>query len=119
MKLRILNQSVRFRLQKSEVVELAAAGMLSSTTRLAGRDLTYRLEAGPQPVPSLAWDGNALTVAVPRAELQTWAEGEEVSWYREIGDVAVMIEKDFQRTNVRTELDVDLYPNPRRTQAGS
>ena len=116
MKLRILNQSVRFRLQRSEAAHLAVSGTLSATTRLAGRDLTYRLEGAAQPAPSVSWDGNSLIVAIPSAELTSWAQSEEVGWYREIGDLAVTIEKDFQRTHVRTELDGDLYPNPRRSQ---
>lgn len=42
MKLRILHQSVRFRLQRPEAAQLASKACLSSITRLAGRELTYR-----------------------------------------------------------------------------
>jgi hypothetical protein len=117
MKLRILNQSVRFRLQRSEAAQLASNGTLSSITRLAGRELTYRLDGGSQPTPQLTWDGSELVVAIPAADLTAWAKGEEVGWYGQIADVTVTIEKDFQRTHVRTELDGDLYPNPRRAQS--
>ncbi len=117
MKLRVLNQSVRFRLQRSEAVQLASSGALSSTIRLAGRELTYRVEGSSHPAPQLTWDGSTLVVAIPAAGLIAWAKGEEVGWYGQIADVAVTIEKDFQRTHVRTELDGDLYPNPRRAQS--
>ncbi len=119
MKLRVLNQSVRFRLQRSEAEQLASNGVLSSTTRLAGRELTYGVEGGPHPAPELTWDGSKLVVAIPAAELAAWAQGDEVGWYGHIADVTVTIEKDFQRTHVRTELDGDLYPNPRGAQSPS
>jgi len=114
MKLRILNQTVRFRLQKSEVVHLAEHGEISATSRLAGRELTYRISGGESADPQLSWDGSSLALAVPIESLRAWARGDDVGWYCDVDGVALSVEKDFQRTHVATDLDGDLYPNPRR-----
>jgi hypothetical protein len=117
MKLRILEQTVRFRLKRSEVDRLAAEGFLHASIRLGESGLDYRIESSPADAATLRWDGAVLTVVVPSHAIQQWAASDDVGWYAEIGGVSVVIEKDFQRTHVRGEFDFDLYPNPRR--AGS
>jgi hypothetical protein len=82
LKLRILNQTVRFRLQKSEVVHLAEHGEISATSRLAGRELTCRVSGGESADPQLSWDGTSLALTVPVESLRTWARGDEVGYGR-------------------------------------
>jgi hypothetical protein len=112
MKLRILDQQLRFRLRKSEVAQFATAGRYSTTSNLAGRTLQYAIESVDAPEAGVQWDGHKLVVHIPRAAANAWTATDQVSWKAQTGGVSVVVEKDFARVHVKSELDYDLYPNP-------
>jgi hypothetical protein len=51
---------------------------------------------------------------VPKAAAQKWTSGGDVAITGQCGQIEVLVEKDYQRTHVKTPLDHDLHANPRK-----
>ena len=118
MKIRILDNSLRLRLRRSEVQRFAAEGRVAAQSEFAGGAvLEYRLEAGDTDRLEARLEPGRITVTVPREQAEHWTGSEQVGIEGVCGPLAVLIEKDFQRTHVKGLYDFDLYPNPRRAQA--
>ena len=113
MKLRLLDDSVRLRLSRQDVAELAAHGRVEAAVNLPSGPLTYALVLGEAVTVDLV-DGT-VTVSVPRDEARDWAGADEpVGLYGEDGPVAVAVEKDFHCLIPRRGGDPeDFYPNPK------
>jgi hypothetical protein len=119
MKLRILDNSVRLRLLRSEVDEFARQGEVRAETRFSPTSvLRYSLEAGDVVEPQVSFENSSVRVVVPAALAKAWTSGGEVAIEGESGGISILIERDFQRTHVKTPLDHDLHPNPRKKLAG-
>ncbi len=120
MKLRIRGNTLRLRLTRSEVDAIGRGESVSETTAFPdGTTLQYRLVPGAvRHAGQKAGDsGFEITVEVPRDEASRWAESEEVGFSGEdafeVGDLAVLIEKDFTCITPRAgEEELDTYPNP-------
>jgi hypothetical protein len=119
MKLRILDNTLRLRLRKSEVIQFGRQGFLDVATQVTAQDVfRYRLEASPDCAAlSARMSGGAITVTVPLAVAEAWVDGDDVAISGTAGPLEILIEKDFQRTSVKSLVDFDLYPNPRRAGA--
>ncbi len=123
MKLRILNNSIRMRLSRPEVDQAAAAGIVRGVLQFpGGATFDYALESSPASVDcSASFANGALTVRLPQADVQSWAESETVSiigeqWLDDGSKLGILIEKDFACLAPRdTEDDFDKFPHP---QAG-
>lgn len=117
MKLRILDDSVRLRLSRSEVLDLGAGRRVEGRTSLPSGDLVYAVEASTSLGVGLT-DGHLL-VTVPEVDVEAWAGGDEpVGIYGTVGSVAVAVEKDFQCLIPRPGVDRDdFYPNPKTPRA--
>lgn len=121
MKLRIHKDSLRFRLNRSEVESL-----------YRGESLDERVAAGPSPAQSFAYrlvptaapeiacaalEGNALSVLVSQAAIEDWRNGTGLTiqatqtW--DGGSVEILIEKDLQRLKPKPgEDESGAFPNP-------
>jgi hypothetical protein len=122
MKLRIKGDSLRFRLLKSEVVELHRAGRIQEAIHFnryfQSDKLIYAIER------SETFDDievrhkpQELLVQVPAALIEHWATGQDVGIYRDLpladGDkLAVVIEKDFACLDRSDEDNRDTFENP-------
>ena len=121
MKLRIQDNSLRFRVSQSDLTRLVDTGRLDATIYFGtepGSELTYRLthsssaetvrvEASPQ----------TISVVLPSAEATVWAATEQVGIEAMVdlgprGALAILIEKDFACLDGSTEENVDTFPNP-------
>ena len=113
MKLRLLDDSVRLRLSRTDVAELAANGRVEAAVNLPSGPLTYALVLGDAVGVDLV-DG-AVIVRVPRDAARDWAEEDEpVGLYGVDGPVTVAVEKDFHCLIPRPGVDPDdFYPNPK------
>ena len=124
MKLRIHDNSIRFRLSRSEVEKLAAEGRVESFVQFtpAPNDrLTYVIETPPScENVGAQHSSNEICVQVPRSLAQVWATNGQVGieHLQQIGPDAglqILIEKDFHclhRESPTPEDVTDLYPNP-------
>ena len=117
MKLRLLDNTLRLRLRKSEVDLFGQQGFLDAATAVADSDsFRYCLEFSADcEALTVSLSQNSIGVLVPQAEAQTWVHGDDVAISGQSGPLSILIEKDFQRTSVKSLLDFDLYLNPRRT----
>lgn len=125
MKLRILGNSVRFRVSQAELAQLETDGHVEDSVAF-GPDarLVYRLEvadSGPGAAAesiSAGYDGNGVRVVLPRAIVDVWQQPDEVSIRGEQalpggGNLSILVEKDFTCLIPREGEDQsDLFPNP-------
>lgn len=126
MKIRLRNDSVRFRLTQKEVAALAAGSEVTSATHISpSHRLTFSL---------CGWTGEAILanslddgvcVLVPAGQLDDWCNSDEVSLQASqhvSGDVALelLIEKDFACLAPRAgDDDEDCFPHPRGAASAS
>ena len=121
MKLRIRDNSIRLRLERSEVDTLRDAGLVTSRTGFpGGRELAYVIESSPASVnPGALLSDNTVTVRLPETAVLAWANSEQVSIVGEQrlaeGDVlSILVEKDFACLAPRDgENEADMYPHPK------
>ena len=121
MKLRIRGNSVRIRVSKSELEQLAAQGVAEDAAQFGpGAVLRYRLEAAGDGALRADFADNVVRVSVPRAQVERWLDPDEVSIRGEqpLGDVAalkILVEKDYVCLAPRSdEDDGDLFANPQK-----
>lgn len=126
MKLRILGNSLRFRLGKSEVESFGRSGSIEKIVRFGKgheNDFTYKLEAtdGDEFTGRLR-NGN-ITVGIPRSIVDRWVRSDDVSisGSQDLDDqtqLKFLIEKDFVCLNAHNDEDQsDRYPHPKGPDA--
>ena len=120
MKIRIRDNSLRFRLARAEVDDLHANGVMTSTTRFPdNRQFAYSLQSSPASVsPAAFYSDNKITVRLPETVVLAWATTEQVSIMGEqlldSGEkLSILVEKDFACLAPRDgEDESDMYPHP-------
>jgi hypothetical protein len=120
VKLRVLDNSIRLRLTRSEVETVNEHGLVRGSVRFAGSNtFDYVLESSPATVkPEAHISNNVLTVRLPELDVRHWAGSEQVSIQSEQllddGDqLRILVEKDFQCLAPREgEDESDMYPHP-------
>ena len=74
---------------------------------------SYVLNVGGDSIGARFGDG-CLAVSVPRETALDWARTDQVSLHGRQGDVAILVEKDFECLEPRPgEDDTDAFPNPK------
>lgn len=121
MKLRIRGNSIRLRLKRSEVEQIAAGDSIVDETRFPGATLTCRLEQATDGMFAAVYGEDTLVIRLPADDVARWASSDEISLFTEqdVGDantLSLLVEKDFQCLspgNHRAhEDDEDTYPHP-------
>jgi len=122
MKVRILDNSIRFRLMQSEVKQFGQEGRIVAQILFGiGSDkvLKYQLHQSTEhETLSADIEDNCITIYVPQAIAQEWVSSSQVGLSHQlvIGDnqeLSILIEKDFQCLTDRPgEDESDAFPNP-------
>ena len=119
MKLRIQGNSLRLRLNQSEVSQFSKTGYVEDAVQFApGSSLSYTLESiSSLTAAKAAFANGSLRILVPGAEATDWACSDRVdmtgSQPLESGkSLSILIEKDFQCLHGADARDPDAYPNP-------
>jgi hypothetical protein len=121
MKLRIRENTIRLRLKRAEVEQIASGQSIVEETHFPESVLTYRLEANGADEVSASFEGGNLAIRIPIDEARQWAQSDQVSIVAEqpIGDsgtLSLLIEKDFMCLSPGhhrpDEDDVDTYAHP-------
>lgn len=121
MKLRIKENSLRFRVSRSDLASLIQTGRIEETIRFApehGATLTYALEcSGAQKELSVRYRPQKVTVTLSLEEARKWSEGDEVGLYCtcKVGDgevLELLVEKDFACLDGNDADNEDAFPNP-------
>jgi len=121
MKLRVRGDSMRLRLKRGEVDQLAAGVSVVEKTHFPGAVLTYRLDVSRNSTISAAFDNGSLSVSLPESKVLDWASTDEVSLFAEqrlsgSSTLSLLIEKDFKCLEPghhrECEDDEDTFPHP-------
>ena len=115
MKIRIQGNNLRFRLSMPEVEDVKSDMHVSDSIDFGEKKLIYAVQGSAVDHVSASFSGNFITVDVPRDELISWAESDEVGIENVIElpsgkSLSVLIEKDFKC--LTREGEEDKFPNP-------
>ncbi len=121
MKLRIRENTLRFRLGRSEVETFDQTGKIRDKVRFGiGKvDFGYLLEKTPDSNFSASFADGVIVVRVPACDADSWASSDEVSLAGtyltdEHSEIRILIEKDFVCLNSHNDEDQsDRYPHPK------
>ena len=113
MKLRIQDNSLRFRLTQKEVMRLKENGRVEAEVRFtADRALYYCVTSTQaQKIIQVEYTADCVRVLLPGPCVLAWAESDQVSIAGH-GLVEVLVEKDFQCLHGPDRWDPDAWPNP-------
>ena len=112
MKIRIKDNSVRFRLSQSEVALLGETGFISCTTEFTGRSLVYTIQTSSDKELSVLFIENTIVLKMPEKMVNEWVSTDRVGFDGQSGLVKILIEKDFVCIDNSVEDQSDNYPNP-------
>jgi hypothetical protein len=119
MKLRIQGNSLRLRLNQSEVAQFSKTGFVEDSIQFApGASFAYALESlSSVSGPRALYANGSLRIQVPRADGSDWACSDRVGISGELPlesgkHLSILIEKDFQCLHGNETRDPDAYPNP-------
>ncbi|MEP2771062.1 MAG: hypothetical protein ABJH05_02860 [Fulvivirga sp.] len=118
MKIRIKGNSLRLRLTQSEVEEFTSNGRVSDSIHFGENQLIYTLQSEDRGDVVASFNGEFITVTIPRKEGEQWASTEQVGISRDQPlknneRLSILIEKDFQCLIPRKEDESDLFTNPK------
>lgn len=121
MKLRIRENTLRFRLGRSEVETFGRTGTIGDKVRFGLKmdEFGYSLEKTSQSNFSASFIEGTIVVQVPASDADRWANSDEVSLAGifvadEHTEVKILIEKDFVCLNAHNDEDQsDRYPHPK------
>ena len=121
MKLRIRGDSLRLRLKRGEVDQIAAGGSIVEETHFPDSVLTYRLDVSEDDDMSANFERGSLVISLPKSKVSDWAGSDEVSLSAEqkltgAGSLSLLVEKDFSCLEPGHhrdgEDDEDTFPHP-------
>ena len=121
MKIRIKGNSIRIRLTKPEVGQLADTGRLEEQTLFANNRLVYSLQStdiGNEL--SAAYHADTITMFVPKELIQGWPQNDVVGFsanmaINENDNLYLLLEKDFVCLDETSEDQSNNYENPNKT----
>jgi hypothetical protein len=121
MKLRIMGDSLRLRVSRSEVARLLAGDCLEETihfTSEASAKFTYALQQDPSvSIPTVQYTENRVAILMPVEQTNAWGVTDQVGIAEDIGlgnlgSLALLIEKDFACLDGSEENNQDTFANP-------
>lgn len=119
MKIRIRENSVRFRLTKSEVKRLCEGGMVLEKTEFNDSHFSYAVKASTKyDNLNASFNDKTIVLYIPDVLLKNWHINDTVGFYHTQslnagGSLALTLEKDFVCMDQTTEDQSDNYPNPK------
>ncbi|MGN8055027.1 DUF7009 family protein [Pedobacter sp. 22163] len=112
MKIRIKEQSIRFRLTQSDVRNLHAKGELEEHTDFLTGRFTYAIAESEVGNLSATFENGRITLQIPREMINELESTDRVGFSGNTGTLKLLIEKDFTCLDNTMEDQSDNYPNP-------
>lgn len=113
MKIRIKDNSVRFRLAQKEVTALVKDGETWSKCNFGKGELVYGIKATDADEISCVFENNKVTTKVPKLLLADWDTDQRVGFDHNADGLFILIEKDWQCLKPRDyEDESNLYKHP-------
>jgi hypothetical protein len=126
MKLRIRGNSLRLRVSRTELLQIAEQGSAEDSIRFApGTQWRYGIDVKPGSDVAALFSANSLRVVLPKARVDRWLDDREVAieGQQPIGNgetLRILVEKDYTCLAPRTgEDDADLFVNPQQAKGAS
>lgn len=119
MKIRILGDTLRLRLKKSEIDEFAKNGKIKNSISFGNDNkLQYILQVSIDSEISASFINNEIIIAIPKDVAKKWIETDLITLKNNISTPNLIIEKDFKCTSkdcLETENQKnDSYRNPNK-----
>jgi hypothetical protein len=96
MKFRCISNSIRFRVRKSDLETLQAQGFVEESVRFgSGIIFRFRLEYSDLSELKARFEEGCISVLLPGGQAREWIASEEVAIEQHIGELQILIEKDF------------------------
>ena len=121
MKLRIKGNSVRLRLSKPDIQELAHSGYIEDRTPFGNITFVYALQSKTHDSElSADFDGGKIIVFIPESFIKDWPLNNIVGYEARVqvtntDSLIILVEKDFQCLDNRTEDQSPNYDNPKQS----
>jgi len=112
MKIRIKNNSIRYRLTRTDVNTLAESGYLEDQVNFPGNTFTYALLLTDDQQLASAFKESTITLFMPKTMLKALAETDKVGFEHTANNICLLVEKDFTCLDNVSEDQSDNYPNP-------
>lgn len=119
MKIRINGNTLRFRLSKSEVAQLATDGEVENEINFGTGILKYQLRrSSATKDPEATLNDHTIVVSVPEVFAREWPDNETIGLEHnqkisETETLYILIEKDFKCIDNTNEDQSDNYDNPK------
>lgn len=117
MKLRIKGNSIRYRLNKTDIQEFGEKGYVEERTEVGPALFVYSLQGSDELNLNATLGTNKLTVYMPTSWINEWIKTERVGYehYMNLPDgnkLHLLLEKDFKCLDETNEDQSDNYDNP-------
>jgi hypothetical protein len=112
MKIRIKGNSLRYRLTKSDVSQLAEEGHLQEEVDFGSQQLYYAIKLVDDDHLSSIFRENTIILFVPKQVIKELADTDKIGFEGKHGNLHLLVEKDFTCLDNVAEDQSDNYPNP-------
>ena len=112
MKIRIKNNSIRYRLTKSDVAGLVKNSHLEDSVNFGLQKFVYDLQVVDDYKLSATFNNNTITLFMPKNMINELADTDKVGFENTDGELHLLVEKDFTCLDNVAEDQSDNYPNP-------
>ena len=112
MKIRIKSNSLRYRLTRTDVTELAKTGALGDSVSFGEQSLVYAVKITEDAQLSSIFKNNVLTLFMPKSMIDELANTDRVGFENNNCIPHLLVEKDFTCLENVAEDQSDNYPNP-------
>ena len=120
MKVRILNNSFRFRLKEKELLLLQQKGLVTETVEFGASPsarLSFHLEITKAEDFKVCFEPNNITFSVPEQVKENWIQTNLTGFNAEIATsdekkIRLLVEKDFRCMQVCAEENAGSFPEP-------
>ena len=112
MKIRIKDNSLRYRITRPEVDALWENGLVEARTAFTGRTLVYAIQATTEETLSAIFEDDRIVLHMPANMIRELYATDRVGFEDTGGPVRLLVEKDFVCIDNTMEDQSDNYPNP-------
>jgi len=112
MKLRIKNNSVRYRLTRTDVKQLVSTGYLEEKVEFWEQTLLYAIQVSGVEELSASFKNNTITLFMPQFVIDELDATDKTGFDFQAGPLHLLVDKDFTCLDKVAEDQSDNYPNP-------
>lgn len=122
MKLRLHDNTIRIRMNRTEVAQFAQAGRVEDVVDFGnGSLLSYAIEMSSTEAPRARLLDSLIRIELPEADAGEWARTDRIGisgeQMLEAGKrLSILVEKDFQCLHGEHEAESEAFPNPLATR---